>query len=243
MKPLLLGLPATLVLLASMGCSSQPGTRRKSIAQAKAAVAPTAPPQPISSAAAAATAPAPEPAQAPPTPKTYLIAAGTPVTIRTLGDANSKSATSGSDFEAALESPLIIEGHALAGQGSRVLGTVASVDQGGRVKGKASLSLTLKSLKLASGATVSLQTNQVTQEAKSDTKKNLVRTGVMTGAGAGIGAIAGGGKGAAIGAGVGAGAGVATNVATRGPAAEIPPETVLTFRVTRDVFVTEKPKS
>ena len=50
----------------------------------------------------------------------------------------------------------------------------------------------------------------------------------------------GGGKGAAIGAGIGGGAGVATNMATRGPAAEIPPETVLNFVLTPDVVVTEK---
>jgi len=122
-----------------------------------------------------------------------------------------------------------------------VVGRVVNADQGGRVKGKASLTLALARLRLANGQTVPIQTNTVMQEAKSGTSKNLKRTGVATGAGAIIGGIAGGGKGAAIGAGVGAAAGVATNAATRGPAAEIPAETVLNFSLANDVVVTEKP--
>jgi hypothetical protein len=121
-----------------------------------------------------------------------------------------------------------------------VIGRVVNADQGGRVKGKASLSLTLARLHLASGRNVAIQTNTVTQTAKSGTGKNLKRTGIATGAGALIGGIAGGGKGAAIGAGVGAGAGVATNLATRGPAAEIPPETVLNFSLAKDIVVIEQ---
>jgi hypothetical protein len=97
------------------------------------------------------------------------------------------------------------------------------------VKGKASLTLTLARVHLANGKNVAIQTNTLTQTAK--------RTGIATGAGAVIGGIAGGGKGAAIGAGLGAGAGVATNLATRGPAAEIPPETVLNFSRVKDMVV------
>jgi hypothetical protein len=177
----------------------------------------------------------------PPEPKKYVLTAGTPVSVRTLGSVSTKSAQSGNEFEATLESPLVVDGHTLAKRGATVTGRVLSADQGGRVKGKANLTLSLARLKLADGQTVAIQTNSVTTEAKSDTKKNLKRTGIATGAGAVIGAIAGGGKGAAIGAGVGAGAGVAANVATRGPAAEIPPETVLNFTLRTDVEVTEKP--
>jgi hypothetical protein len=137
--------------------------------------------------------------------------------------------------------PLVVDGHTLARPGATVIGRVVSSDKGGRVKGKASLTLSLAKLHLANGSTVSIQSNSVSQEGKSDTKKNMVRTGIAAGAGSLIGAIAGGGKGAAIGAGVGAGAGVATNMATRGPAAEIPPETVLNFSLARDLVVTEKP--
>jgi hypothetical protein len=83
-----------------------------------------------------------------------------------------------------------------------VTGTAVSADQGGRDKGKVSLVLTLKSVHLSNGETVAIQTNQVTQEAKS--------------------------------------AGDATKMVTRRPAADIPPETVLTFRLANDISITEK---
>jgi hypothetical protein len=169
-----------------------------------------------------------------------VLAAGTPLTVRTVSQVSTKVAQTGNQFEATLQSPLTVDGHTLAKQGATVVGQVLNADQGGRVKGKASLTLALISLRLANGKTATIQTNSVTQEAKSGTKKNLTRTGIATGAGAAIGAIAGGGRGAAIGAGVGAGAGVATNMATRGPAADIPPETVLSFTLTKDLVVTEK---
>jgi hypothetical protein len=61
------------------------------------------------------------------------------------------------------------------------------------------------------------------------------RTGKYVGggalAGAIIGAITGGGKGAAIGAGAGAAAGAGAQVLTRGDKVDIPPETLLTFRL------------
>jgi hypothetical protein len=170
-----------------------------------------------------------------------VLAAGTPISVRTVGDVSTKAAKSETEFEATLESPLVIDGHTLAKRGATVVGRVVNADEGGRVKGKASLTLALARLHLANGETVAIQTDTVTQEAKSGTGKNLKRTGIATGAGAAIGAIAGGGRGAAVGAGVGAGAGVATNLATRGPAAEIPPETVLNFSLTKEIVVTEKP--
>jgi hypothetical protein len=183
---------------------------------------------------------APPPVE-PPTPKKYVLAAGTPISVRTLSNMSTKSAQGGSEFDARLENALVVEGHTLAKRGARVVGNVISADPGGRVKGKASLTLALSRLYLANGQTTALSTSSVTQMAQSGTKKNVTRTAVATGAGAAIGAIAGGGKGAAIGAGVGAGAGVATNLATRGPAAEIPPETVLNFSLTKDLVVIERP--
>ncbi|HYI95838.1 MAG TPA: hypothetical protein VEX68_20015 [Bryobacteraceae bacterium] len=194
------------------------------------------------SAARAPAAPAPEPVKPPPPPppKKYVVAAGTPISVRTISDVSTKTNASGTSFEATLASPLVVDGHTLAKTGSTVTGTVVSADKGGKVKGKAMITLSLSRLHLANGSAATIQTNTVSKEAKSGTKKNMMRTGIATGAGALIGGLAGGGKGAAIGAGVGAGAGVATNAATRGPAADIPPETLLEFALTRDLVVTEK---
>ena len=201
---------------------------------ADAAARPAGQPPP----AAETATPAPPPK--PPEPKRYVLTAGTPISVRTLGDVSTKSAQSGNEFEATLENSLVADGHTLAKRGAPVVGSVVEATQGGRVKGRASLTLGLARLHLANGQTVAISTNKVTQEAKSGTGKNLKRTGIAAGAGALIGGIAGGGKGAAIGAGVGAGAGVATNLATRGPAAQIPPETVLNFSLSKDLVVIEK---
>jgi len=67
------------------------------------------------------------------------------------------------------------------------------------------------------------------------------RTGKYVGGGAVIGsiigAIAGGGKGAAIGAAVGAGAGAAGQTVTRGGSVRLPAESLITFRLDRDLRV------
>ena len=67
------------------------------------------------------------------------------------------------------------------------------------------------------------------------------RTGKYVGGGASIGgiigAIAGGGKGAAIGAATGAGAGAVGQTATRGGSVRLPPESVVTFRLERELVV------
>jgi len=52
-----------------------------------------------------------------------------------------------------------------------------------------------------------------------------------------IGAIAGGGKGAAIGAAAGAGAGAGGQVLTRGRSVNIPPESVITFRLQEPLYL------
>ena len=67
------------------------------------------------------------------------------------------------------------------------------------------------------------------------------RTGKYVGGGAVIGsiigAIAGGGKGAAIGAAAGAGAGAVGQTVTRGGNVRVPAESVITFRLDRDLRV------
>jgi hypothetical protein len=186
---------------------------------------------------AAATPATPPP---PPPPRTATVAAGTTLSVRTTNSMSTKNSQAGNRFEATLEQPLIVDGWTLAKKGALVEGVVADASQGGRVKGKAELSVRLDSLHLADGRVVKISTGAIAQQAKSGTKKDLVRGGIMTGAGAAIGAIAGGGRGAAIGAGVGAGAGVGTAMATKGPAAEIPAEALMSFRLSAPLTVTEK---
>jgi hypothetical protein len=239
------------LLLASCG-SKAPQEQAKEQPPASAAVpaetstSATATPAPGTSPAGAAAAPEATPAQAaapaaPPQPITYTVAAGTPIAVRTMEAVDTKHTKTENEFETTLVDALVVDGRTLAKPGATVIGTVVNADQGGRAKGKASLTLALSRILLSTGRYLTIQTNTVSQQAKSDTKKNVVRTGLMAGGGAAIGAIAGGGKGAAIGAAVGGGAGVATNLATRGPAAAIAAGTVLTFTTAQPASVTLDP--
>jgi hypothetical protein len=110
-----------------------------------------------------------------------------------------------------------------------VRGRVVDSDPGGRVKGVASIAVSLASLELPGGRDVALNTSVYGRKAPASKKDDAVKVGVASGVGAAIGAIAGGGKGAAIGAGAGAGAGTGVVLATRGKPAEIPAETRLRF--------------
>ena len=162
-------------------------------------------------------------------PREFTLPSGTVIPVRTTSELSTAKVKDGSVFDAVLEKDIVVGGTTLAKAGSLVTCVVVSSDPGGRVKGKASLTVAARTVHAVGGNTFSVKTDSFSTEAGSTTKKDTIRTGIATGAGAIIGGIAGGGKGAAIGAGVGAGAGVGTAMATRGAAAVIPTETLMEF--------------
>ncbi len=164
------------------------------------------------------------------------VAEGTELSVRTVQTLSTKTAENGQRFEATLREPLIVGNYVVAPKGARAYGVVANSDDGGRVKGRASLTVKLISLEVG-GQEADVTTSSVTHVAKGTKKEDAVKVGVGSGIGAAIGAIAGGGKGAAIGAGVGAGAGTGVVLATKGDPAVIPSETSLTFRLTAPLTV------
>ncbi len=175
----------------------------------------------------------------PAAPKEFVVPAGTAIRVRTTNTLSTKTAPAGTPFEASLMDPLTVDGEVIAPAGAAVSGVVLNSNPGGRVKGKASISLGLKSIATKYGP-MAVVTNSRGAVAKSTVKRDVIRGGIMTGAGAAIGAIAGGGKGAAIGAGVGGGAGTATALATRGDAAVIGAEAVLNFTLSAPATVREQ---
>jgi hypothetical protein len=144
-------------------------------------------------------------------------------------------------FDALLERDIVVDGTVLAAKGSHVGGVVVSSDPGGRVKGVASLDVTVRTLAGRKDHTIRIKTDSYSALAETSKGKDAKRTGILAGAGAVVGAIAGGGKGAAIGAGAGAAAGVGTNMATRGKAAVIPAETLIEFRLASPATVVHQP--
>lgn len=176
----------------------------------------------------------------PPPPRVFTIRAGAAITISTAKTLSTKNDKDGDRFTASLANPIVDRDWVIAKRGALVEGVIVNSDPGGRVKGRASMTVKLRSLQLADGRTVDLSTSSYTKEAKSTKKKDAAKIGIGAGIGAAIGAIAGGGKGAAIGAGVGGGAGTGYVLGTRGDPAEIPSESSLTFRLQSPVTVTKR---
>ncbi len=168
----------------------------------------------------------------------YTIPAGTVIAVRNTTELTTSKLANGSVFEAVLEQPLVVGGTVLAPQGAPVTGVVALSDPGGRVKGVASMEVTIRSIAGEHNNTIRVKAGNYGVEAGTSKGRDAKRTGVMAGAGALVGAIAGGGKGAAIGLGAGAAAGVGTNMATKGKAAVIPAETLMEFTLTAPTTVT-----
>jgi hypothetical protein len=164
-------------------------------------------------------------------PVEYTLPAGTVIPVRTTTELSTSQLANGSTFRAVLERPLRVGDTVLAAQGAEVAGLVVSSNPGGKVKGVASLEVTIRSVAGRKNHTIPVKADHYSVVAEKSTGRDLKRTGIMTGAGAVVGAIAGGGKGAAIGAGAGAAAGVGTSMATRGKAAVIPAETLMEFRL------------
>jgi hypothetical protein len=164
-------------------------------------------------------------------PIEYTIPAGTVIPVRTTSELSTSRLATGAPFDAVLERALVVNGTVLAAQGAHVAGVVVSSDPGGRVKGVASLDVTIRSIAGRQDRTIRLKADRYSAVAAKSVGRDAKRTGIMTGAGAVVGAIAGGKKGAAIGAGAGAATGVGATMATRGNAAVIPAETLMEFRL------------
>ncbi len=163
-----------------------------------------------------------------PDPVTYTLSAGEPLTVRTTSTLSSKTNQPGEQFVASLEQPLEVNGVVIAPKGAKVLGTVASSDPGGRVKGVAQISLALTEIAV-DGKAYAISSGTYVQTAQKTVKKDAKKIGIGAGIGAAIGAVAGGGDGALKGAGLGGGAGTGVVLATHGDAAVVPAESVITF--------------
>jgi len=166
-----------------------------------------------------------------------VIPSGTKLEIRLSDSLSTAQNQSGEAFKSILNTDVEVDGKIVVARGSIVMGTLSNVQQSGRTKGRAAMSMRLTEL-LTDGGSYPIQTEILSFEAESTKKKDATKIGVGTGIGAVVGAIAGGGKGAAIGAAIGGGAGTATVLATRGDELEFPPEQLFQFILAEGLEVT-----
>lgn len=168
--------------------------------------------------------------------QTVTLPAGTAIRVRTDSAISSKTAQTGDTFTGILSEALKVDTKVIAPRGAAVTGVVAESDEGGRVKGVASLSLRLTKVSI-DGKAVPVQSGIVVKNAPATKKKDAVKVGIGAGVGAIVGAIAGGGKGAAVGAAAGGAAGTGVVLATHGEPAVVGAESLLTFRLSAPVSV------
>lgn len=170
----------------------------------------------------------------PPPPTTASLPAGTAVKVRLEEALSTKTDQAGETFEASLDKDLIVDGHLLAPEGSRVIGKITNAKRSGKVKGRAEMSIRLDAI-VADGKRYDFRSNTLAFQAEGSKKGDAKKIGIGAGVGAVIGAIAGGGKGAAIGTAIGAGAGTGAVLMTRGDEVEFGVEQLFEFKTDKAV--------
>ena len=166
-----------------------------------------------------------------------IIPSGTELTLLTNEAIDSKTATAGQKFSALTDRDVLDSSGALAIPKGSDAQLVIRSTAGGSMTTTSSLVLDVDNVTVA-GTNYLVSTGDVQQKGRQGLGANK-RTAEMVGGGAAIGAVIGAivgkGKGAAIGAGVGAAAGAGTQVLTKGKEVRVPAETVLSFRLDKDL--------
>jgi hypothetical protein len=165
-----------------------------------------------------------------------VIPSGTPLHVRLDTEVDTKHNRTGDGFSASLAEPLVVGGLAVLPEGTRFSGHVTKAAASGRMKGRATIGLTLDSFEHG-GRQYAIHTTSVDRVSAAHKKRNAILIGGGTGLGAAIGAIAGGPKGALIGAGAGAAAGTAGAAATGKRQVVVPSEAMLRFTLRSEVAI------
>lgn len=210
-------------------------TRREAelTASQKAAKRPAATPKP-----AAPVSSANKPAPTPMT-RTYVIPAGTQLSVAFIAPVSTKTAQVGDRIDGRVTTDIVVDGKTLVTTGSIVSGSVTEVISGSqKIGGTPTLGLSFDTLTLADGNTASIS-GRLVQQGKSDTARDTAK--IVGGAlvGAVIGNKVNDGRGKIIGGIVGGAAGAAVAQKT-GTEVELPAGTVVGFLLDNSIEVTAK---
>src|SRR5512137_579541 len=165
----------------------------------------------------------------------FTVASGTLLVVRLADDLSSETAKTGDRFQGYLDQDLASDGRLVAPAGAKVYGIVSAADSASKMKGTASLTVTLTDMQVG-GQVLSITTQPLSVKGGKGTGAKKLVGGAAVGAA--IGAIAGGGEGAALGAAIGAGAGGVAAAAGDVTAALIPAQTPQAFTLATPVQVT-----
>ncbi|MDQ2841450.1 MAG: hypothetical protein M3Y72_10515 [Acidobacteriota bacterium] len=159
-----------------------------------------------------------------------IIPTNTPIVVRLIDPIRSDSASTGSVYRATIDTPIYAAGTIVVPAYSSAVVQIMARNQSGRLEGRTSLTLALKSVEVGSKSYDAETTNYVHASTGrgSETAKIAGGTAAL---GAIIGAVACGGRGAASGAGSGVAAGTAAAVLRPGQKINLPSESKLIFHL------------
>jgi hypothetical protein len=158
--------------------------------------------------------------------ETFTVEAGTVLVVRLAAELSSETAHAGDRFQGFLDQDLASGGRLVAPAGTKVYGIVSAAESASKMKGTASLTVTLTDVQVG-GQVLSIKTQPLSVKGGTGTGAKKMVGGALLGTA--IGAIAGGGEGAAWGAAVGAGAGGVAAAAGDVKAAVIPAQSPQAF--------------
>jgi hypothetical protein len=211
--------------------------------------APASPSPPSTAAADTQNSPAPSddrtqdstPRAPEPPAKTFdelVVSADSVVGLQTETALSSDRARVEDRVEARVVRDVRVGGEVAIPAGTRAIGTVMVVDQGGKFKDRARIGIRFQTLVLADGTRLPITTETIYRYGNAPGNTSAAKIGGGAVVGAIIGGIIGGGKGAAIGATTGAGAGTASVMTSDRAAAVIPAGAEVTARILSPVTVT-----
>jgi hypothetical protein len=176
---------------------------------------------------------------APPEPvrrlETVTIPADSVIGVQIETSLSSETARVEDTVRARVTRDVLSRGNVVVPAGSRLMGSVTLVEDGGRIRERARLGVRFHTLVLADGTEVRLPTETIYRDGESPTKQSAAKIGGGAAGGAILGAILGGTRGAIIGAATGAGGGTAAAMAGDRKPAELRSGQAVTVRVSSDV--------
>jgi hypothetical protein len=191
--------------------------------------------------------------QSSPVLKAAEIPKGTHVLLRMVNSVTTRTARAGDQIYLRTASPIGVSDRIVVPVGSYVQGVVTSVERGGRVSGRAELSLRLDTLTLPAGRTFRLSGGMQSVDAQGSSQRaeqeGAIRQGpergrdaarilITAGSGAALGAVVDRTvRGAGIGAGAGGAVGLATVLLTRGRDVELRPGATLDVVLDRSLTI------
>lgn len=183
--------------------------------------------------------PIPDPPPAPPEPQfvQVIVPASSVIGLHVESTLSSERARVEDRVDARVTRDVSVAGRVAIPAGARAIGSVVTVERGGKIKERARLGVRFHTLVFADGTEIPIRTDAIYREGDSPGSESAKKIGGAAAGGAILGALLGGGKGAAIGGAVGAAGGSAVVMAGDRNAASLPAGTIVTVRLTEPVAV------